>query len=178
MKKILLIPIVIILTACSILDISNTPTKKAEEFLNKYQILHEDVIKDLEEVLDKNNLSENNKQEYKEIIKKQYKNLQYEIKETKEDGDEATITAQIIVKDHTKIINEAENYKRKNIKEFYEEETYNDDKYKKYLIEKLKQAKDKVTYEIELTAHKKNGEWILDEISEETEDKILGIYKY
>ncbi|MBP3921028.1 MAG: hypothetical protein J6D28_05635 [Bacilli bacterium] len=178
MKKILIPLTIILLTACSMLDISNTPTKKAEEFLNKYQILHEDVIKDLDNVLKKEQFSINNQEEYRELIKKQYKDLQYEIKETKEDGNEATITAEIIVKDYTKTIKEAEIYKRTHIKEFYEEETYSDDKYKKYLIERLKEAKDKVTYQINLTAHKENGKWQLDKITEEVEDKILGIYDY
>ena len=179
MKKILTILSIIVLTGCSTLDINNTPTKKVEEFLNKYQILDEDVLNELDKVIDeKTNLNEENKKEYREIIKKQYKDMQYTIKEEKIDGDEATITAQIIVKDFTKKINEAENYKRQNMKEFYENETYNDNLYKKYLIEKLKDVKDRVTYTLELKLHKQNKKWVLDPITEEIEDKILGIYKY
>ena len=179
MKKILTVLSIIILTGCTTLDISNTPTKKVEEFLNKYQILDEKVLNELDNVIDeKTNLNEENKKEYREIIKKQYKDMQYTIKEEKIDGNEATVTTQIIVKDFTKIINEAENYKRQNIKEFYENETYNDNLYKKYLIEKLKDAKDRVTYTLELKVHKQNKKWTLDPITEEIEDKILGIYKY
>lgn len=179
MKKILTILSIIILTGCGALDISNTPTKKVEEFLNKYQILDEEILNELDNVIDeKINLNEENKKEYREIIKKQYKDMQYTIKEETIDGDEATVTAQIIVKDFTKIINDAEVYKRQNIKEFYENEIYNDNLYKKYLIEKLKDAKERVTYTLEFKAHKQNKKWVLDPITEEIEDKILGIYNY
>ena len=179
MKKIIGILSIIILTGCNTLDISNTPTKKVEEFLNKYQILDEEVLNELDDVIDsKTNLNVENKEEYRKIIKKQYKDMQYTIKETTIDGDDATVIAQIIVKDFTKIINEAETYKRENMSEFYENNIYNDNLYKKYLIDKLKDAKDRVTYTLELKAHKENRKWVLDPITEEVEDKILGIYKY
>ena len=177
MKKIITILAIIILTGCN-LDISNTPTKKVEEFLNKYQILDEEILNELDDVIDKKTkLNNENKEEYREIIKKQYKDMQYTIKDETIDGNEATVTAQIIVRDFTKIINESENYKRENISEFYENETYNDNLYKKYLLEKLKDAKDRATYTLEFKAHKQNTKWVLDPITEEIEDKILGIYK-
>ena len=179
MKKIIMLLSIIMLVGCTTLDISNTPTKKVEEFLNKYQILDEEILNELDNVIDeKINLNEENKKEYREIIKKQYKDMQYTIKEETIDGNEATVTAEIIVKDFTKIINDAEVYKRQNIKEFYENEIYNDNLYKKYLIEKLKDAKDRITYTLEFTLHKDNKKWILDKITEEVEDKILGIYNY
>lgn len=179
MKKILTILSIIILTGCNTLDISNTPTKKVEEFLNKYQILDEEVLNDLDNVIEtKTKLDEENKKEYRELIKKQYKDMQYTIKEERIDGDEATVTTQIIVKDFTKIINNAEIYKQKNIQEFYENDNYNDNLYKKYLIEKLKDAKERVTYTLEFKLHKENTKWKLNPITEEIEDKILGIYKY
>ena len=173
MKKILIL-LSILLTGCT-LDISNTPAQKVEEFLNKYQTLDEEVLKELDSVIE---LNEENKNEYKEVIKKQYKNMQYTIKEITIDGNNATVETQIIVKDFTKIINRAESYKRKNMKEFYENQIYNDNVYKKYLINKLKEAKDRITYTVEFKLHKENTKWVLDPITEEIEDKILGIYKY
>ena len=50
--------------------------------------------------------------------------------------------------------------------------------YKKYLLDKLKEAKDKVTYTIDFTVHKSDGKWKLDSINDTIEDKILGIYNY
>lgn len=178
MKKIITLLSIILLTGCTTLDISNTPTKKVEEFLNKYQILDEEILNELDNVIEeKTKLNSENKEEYRNLIKKQYKDMQYTIKEETIDGDEAKVTAQIIVKDFTKIINDAENYKRENMKEFYENNTYNDNLYKKYLLDKLKDAKDRVTYTLEFTLKKENTKWRLDPITEEIEDKILGIYK-
>ena len=178
MKKIITLLSIILLTGCTTLDISNTPTKKVEEFLNKYQILDEEILNELDNVIEeKTKLNSENKEEYRELIKKQYKDMQYTIKEETIDGDEAKVTAQIIVKDFTKIINDAENYKRENMKEFYENNTYNDNLYKNYLLDKLKDAKDRVTYTLDFTLKKENTKWRLDPITEEIEDKILGIYK-
>ena len=178
MKKIIaLILSLIILVGCDMLDTNNTPTKKVEEYLNKFQINAEEVLKDLDNVLVRLKTNEENKEEYRELIKKQYKDMQYSIKEEYIDGNKATVTAEIIVKDFTKIINEAENYKKENITEFYEEDIYNDNLYKKYLLDKLKDAKDKITYTLEFNLHKNNSKWELDQVNNEIEDKILGIYK-
>lgn len=179
MKKIITILSIIIITGCNTFDISNTPTKKVEEYLNKFQINDEDVLKDLDNVINKKTtLDETNKKEYRELIKKQYKDMQYKIKEEKEDGNKATVIAEITVKDYTKIINEAENYKKNNIQEFYENNEYNDNLYKKYLLQQLKKAKDKITYQLEFSLNKQNKKWQIEPITEEIEDKILGIYKY
>ena len=161
------------------LDISNTPTKKVEEYLNKFQILDKEVLDQLDDVIDRKiNLNDENKKEYRELINKQYKDLQYTIKDDKTDGDEAIVTAEIIVKDFTKAISDAEVYKREHISEFYVGDMYDDNLYKKYLIDKLKDSKDKVTYTIDFTVHKSNGKWKMDPIDSVAEDKILGIYSY
>ena len=76
MKKIITILSIIIITGCNTFDISNTPTKKVEEYLNKFQINDEDVLKDLDNVINKKTtLDETNKKEYRELIKKQYKDM-------------------------------------------------------------------------------------------------------
>lgn len=175
MKKILIV-FFLFLVGCS-LDISNTPIKKVEEYLNKFQILDKEVLDQLDDVIDRKiKLNDENKKEYRELIKKQYKDLQYSIKDDSIDGDDAVVTAEIIVKDFTKAINEAEIYKRENISEFYVDEFYDDNLYKKYLINKLKDSKEKVTYTISFNVHKSNRKWKLEPISEVDEDKILGIY--
>lgn len=180
MKKVIgLLICIFLISGCDMLDVSNTPTKKVEEYLNNFQILDKNVLDELNDVIDsKITLNDENKSEYRELIKKQYKDMQYTIKEERQDGDEAVVTASIVVKDFTKIINEAEIYKRGHIEEFYENEVYDDNLYKKYLLDKLKDAKDKITYTIDFTVHKVNGKWKLDSISEDDEDKILGIYNY
>lgn len=178
MKKIILLTILLLVSGCGLLDISNTPTKKVEEYLNKYQILDESILNDLDNVIRRKDKLDNNENEYREIIKRQYKELEYKIKDERIDGDEAIVTAEITVYDLTKVINDSEKYKTENITEFYENDKYNEDLYKKYLITKLKNTKEKITYTVDFKIHKENKKWMLNSISEIIEDKILGIYNY
>ena len=55
---------------------------------------------------------------YKELMKKQYKDLTYTIKEELIDGNNATVTVEIEVYDYNKAINDAETYYKNNPNEF------------------------------------------------------------
>ena len=101
-KKIILLPTIIIicisfLAGC---DLANTPTSQVEEYLSKYQRLDKTI--DINEFLliDEEDLTENNKEEYQKLIKKQYRNLSYSIKEEEIDGNKAKVTAEITVLDY------------------------------------------------------------------------------
>ena len=87
MKKILLCLISIFcLVGCSI-GPANTPSKAVEEYLDRY--VHNDdlVMNELDEyVIDKNDLKDEDKDTYKEVLKKQYSDLKYEITDEKYDG--------------------------------------------------------------------------------------------
>ena len=169
----------ILISGCDMLDIGNTPTKKVEEYLNKFQILDKEVLDQLDSVLDRNiSMNDDIRGEYRELIKKQYKDMQYTIKDERQDGDDAVVTVEINVKYFTKVIREAEVYKKEHISEFYQGEIYNDNLYKKYLLDKLKDCNISVTYTLEFNVHNYNGKWKLLPITDEMEDKILGIYNY
>lgn len=178
MKKILF-TIISIFLICGCNKINNTPTKQVETFFNKYQTLDADVIKDLDRVISEEVVFDTNaRDKYRELIKNQYKNLTYKIKDEFIDGDIATVTAEITVIDYGKILTETEAYKNNNIEEFQDEDgNYDSVKYSNYAIKKLESAKDKITYTVELSLTKQNDKWNLNNISEDTEDKILGIYR-
>lgn len=167
-----------LLSGCD--DINNTPTKQVESFFNKYQTLDQEVLDDLDRVISEEEAFNTIAREgYREVIKEQYKSLTYEIKEEFMDGDEATVTVDITVTDFVKVLNEARVYKITNISEFQDEDgDYDVIKYSNYVIEQLKDAKDKVTYTVELELTKIDDKWHLDSLDEDTEDKILGIYQY
>ena len=80
MKKLLVILSIFLMVGC---ELNNTPTKKVEQFLSNYQVLHKDVISDLDGMINKTNYTSEQKERYKELMKKQYKSLIYEIKEDK-----------------------------------------------------------------------------------------------
>lgn len=179
MKKVFwLFLIVLLFSGCT--DLSNTPTKRVEEFLKKYQALDNDVLSDLDKVItNENNLSATQADIYRDIMKKHYQNLTYEIKDDKIDGDKAIVTVEITVTDFRRVIDEAESYMNNNIEEFYDETgNYSILKYNDYRLEKLKEAKEKVKYTIYLNLTKVNDKWTMDDIDQVTYDKINGIYNY
>ena len=77
MKKILLSLITLLtFTGCSIgKDMTNTPTKKVEEYLNSYQALDDNVLNDLDSLMLDAEYTIDQQSKYKELMKKHYQNL-------------------------------------------------------------------------------------------------------
>lgn len=120
MKKILLcfscIMAIVLLSGCSM---DNTPTKKVENFLDNYKNQDETVLTQLKDMVDTDSLmDETQKRTYTDIMKKQYKDMTYTIKDEVIDGDTATVTTEIEVYDYYKINKDAEDYYNKNPDEF------------------------------------------------------------
>lgn len=179
MKKIIsILLLALIFTGCS--DLSNTPTKKAESFLKKYQMLDSTVLSDLDETLENNTIMNGEqKDEYKKIMKKHYQNLAYEVKDETINGDEAIVEVEITVTDFNKVLDEATVYLSDNIEEFYDENgEYSKDKFMDYRLQKLSDAKEKVKYTIEIPVSKVDEEWTVHNITEEIYSKINGTYNY
>lgn len=168
MKKILsLFIFLLLLVGCSL---SNSPTSKVEDLLTKYQMLDKDIKSGIEEVVNEETLTSNQKERYRKIIEKQYKNLTYQVKEEKIDGDTSTITTEIEVIDYKKAINEA-------ISKYQGKTDYTIEEYNNTKLDALEKAKEKVKYTIEFEVKKdNNGNWKLSSLSNETIKKIQGMY--
>ena len=177
-KKILLLVVILLLTVgCG--NMMNTPTKKVEDFLSKYQTMDKTVLAQLDNVMDDaGNFNDDQKEEYRELMKKQYQNLSYKIKDDTEDGDTATVEVEIEVYDYGKSISESENYLTNNRDEFLDTETNSVDteKFLDYKIGQMKDVKDKVKYTINFTLTKKDDTWTLDDISDIDRQKLHGLY--
>ena len=174
MKKLLILLIPFLCVACSTLD--NNPISQTEQYLKTYQVLDEKIIKKLDEnMLDTYN--DTQKEEYKKVMKEQYKSLTYKIKDEYIDGDKATVTVAITVLDYYKVIDEANKYFVDHKDEFYDGFNY-DTKLNDYKLSKLKEAKDKIIYTIEITLTKIDNKWVVDDISDETYNKINGLFEY
>lgn len=178
MKKLFSILLLLSVTGCSI--VMSTPTKEVENFLGRYQKHDEKVIKQLDNVIASDQtMNENQKKQYKEIMKRQYQNLNYKIKDEVIDGDEATVEVEIEVFDFYKINKQADQYLINNNQEFLGNDNLVDhNKFIDYKLKNLKEAKDKVTYTLNLTLTKKDKEWKMNDISENDREKIHGIYNY
>ena len=179
MKKLLFLVVTsILLLGCN--NLSNTPTKKAEEFLKKYQALDNSVLTDLNKVVDEDSsLNESQKNTYKDIMKKHYQSLSYEVKDETVDGNKAVVTVEISVTDFKKVLDEANNYMNNNPEQFEDENgDYSVSRFNDYKLEQLKEAKDKVRYTLELKLTKVNDVWTLDTLSQDIYDKINGVYNF
>ena len=164
-NKILLFVIpILLLVGCSM---ANTPTSKVEELFTKYQTLDTDINSGIESVLDEQNLSNSQKNRYRAILEKQYKNLTYQIKEETIDGDTATVVTEIEVTDLKKSISDL----------VYDSDIYTKQTYDEEKLNRLENAKDKVKYTLELALSKnKDDEWELNALTNEQIKKIQGMY--
>lgn len=154
-----------ILVGCSL---SNTPTSKVEELFSKYQMLNKDITNEIEDLLLTETLTNEQKDRYRKLIENQYKNLSYEIKNEKIDGDIAIVTTQIEVLDYRKIISEL-NTNENTSSDILE---YNNQK-----LDKLEKVKDKVAYTLEINVIKDNdGNWKIKTLSNNDIKKIQGMY--
>lgn len=159
-------------------NMMNTPTKKVEEFLSKYQTQDEKVLDQLDEVIESaGTMTKDQKEKYRDLMKKQYQNLSYKIKDETEDGDTATIEVEIEVYDYATAISEAETHLTTNKDEFLDEnDEVDEEKFMDYKIEQLGNVKDKVKYTINFTLTKEDDEWKLDDITEIDRQKLHGLY--
>lgn len=178
-RKFMYLPIcflMLFLVGCG--NMMNTPTKKVEEFLSKYQTMDSKVLKQLDDVLEgEDSFNDEQRGKYRDLMKNQYQNISYKIKDEKIDGDLATVTTEIEVYDYSKAIEESEKYLEKNKDDFYKDDVLDEVKYMDYKINAMKEIKDKVTYTIDFKLTKKDDEWKMNDISEVDRQKIHGIYK-
>ena len=164
-KKVLFLVLpILFLVGCTM---ANTPTSKVEALFTKYQTLDNDIDVGINDILEEQNLSESQKERYRDILEKQYKNLTYQIKEELIDGDTATVITEVEVTDLKKTISDLVFDST-----VYTKETYDEEK-----LYRLEQAKDKVKYTLELTlTQNTNDEWNLDALTNEQIKKIQGMY--
>lgn len=149
-----------ILVGC---DLGNTPTSKVEALLSEYQMLDDTISISHIDLSYDINIADAYKKRYEDLIRSQYRNMSYEIKEEEIDGETANVTVQIEVIDYQKILDQYSN-------------SFNDNEYHKKVLEALENAKDKITYTIEFNVKMdKNGNWNVEELDEKERGKLLGI---
>lgn len=163
-KLILFISILFLLVACSM---SNTPTSKVEALFSKYQNLDTDISRGIDNILDEQNLTDENRLRYRNLLEKQYKNLSYEITDEKIDGNNATVTVSLDVLDYRSSISDLTFDST-----IYTKETFDNEK-----LNRLENTNNKVTYTLEFTLTKdEEGSWHLNALTNEQIRKIEGMY--
>lgn len=203
MKKFLVICIgLLLLVGCS--DTTNTPNKKVEDFLGKYQKQDDDVLTQLDLTLDSDTtMDEDQKKEYKSLLQKQYQNLSYKITDEKIEDEKATVEVEVEVFDYKSSMDKSKAYFEEHKDELMKDNkddnkdnkdndtnTDNNDNnnndnnnaiddakaYIDYKIQELKNVEDKTTYDITFNLTKKDGEWVVDDLSDTDRQKLHGLY--
>lgn len=182
MKKIYKVIIVVftlgLIVGCG--NMMNTPTKKVEQFLSKYQTMDKSVLDQLDDIMDDAaTMTDEQTNDYQELMKKQYQNLSYKIKDETEDGNNATVEVELEVYDYGKAISESEQYLVTNRNEFLDEslgDIVDTEKFLDYKIEQMNNVKDKIKYTITFNLTKEDDKWQLNDLSNIDIQKLHGLY--
>lgn len=176
LKKIILLVLILFTFGCMN---NNTPTDAVKQYLLSYKNLDSDVLDDLEEEIKKEELTETQKEKYRSILKKQYKDLSYKILKEEKEDDKTFVTVKVSVYDLYKAQSDASLYLADNMNEFYDNNgKYNSEKYLDYKLEQMKNMNDKVEYTIVFEVEKEDDEYRVIQPSETDLEKIHGIYSY
>ena len=182
MKKIFLYVVafflIFTLTGCDTL--MNTPTKKVEKLLSMYQKKDKEVLNQLDEVLLSETILDTDlKDRYRELMKKQYGELSYRVKDETIDGDSAVVEVEIEVYDYNSAIEQVEDNLISNNGNYMDDtgnlltSVYNEEK-----IGLMEKVKNRVTYTINFTVSKIDNEWIVDDLTETERMKLHGLYAF
>lgn len=165
----------IVLTGCFA---NMSPSEKVENMMNRYIKNDQEIMDELDSTLTEQKLTKAQIARYKEIIKDEYANIKYEVKDEKIDGDEAKVELQIEVKDLYKASKKAGDYLLEHTEEFYTDETYDESKFKDYKLKMMEESTDTIKYTIYIDLTNEDGIWTIRELDQETLEKIHGIYDY
>jgi hypothetical protein len=157
-----------------------TPTQAVRDYLEGYVTLDDTVVNQLNDyVNDNEDLTKEQKDTYKEILRKQYSSLTYDIKNEKIEDNIAYVTVKINVKNLYKIQKETNEYYENNKDEFNDEDgVYDVVRFVDYQMDKMKAATETIDYELELKVVKSDGDWDVTQLSTSALEKIHGIYNY
>ena len=164
MKKILVMIVsLFMVVGCSC---SNDKAADAvEKYLNDYKGLNDHVLEDIDEI-------------YREVLKRQYRDLVYTIENEDYDGDTADVTVKITVYDLYKVQKDASNYLSEHPDEFLTDGEYDNDLYMEYKLEQMKNMNDTIQYNVVFHVVKQDGDWVVEQPDEEMLEKIHGVYNY
>ena len=174
MKKIIVCVLVMLMvTGCGMNSASNAVTK----YLKKYKTLDSEVLVDLESVIEKENLDEGEQDKYREVLKKQYKDLEFEIVDEEYDEEVGYVTVKIKVYDLYQAQKDATVYLENHRDEFNDENgVYDQDKFTSYKLDKMQNMNDKIEYTIIFTVNKEDDKYVVVQPTDNDLEKIHGIY--
>ena len=177
-KKIfLIVSLLLLVVGCGCMK--KTAKGAVQDYLNQYKNLSANVISDRDDVIDNENLTDTQKEKYRDVLKKQYQDLKYDIVSEKYDGDNATVDVKIKVYDLYKVQKDANDYLTTSGDEFKENGVFSNDLFMDYKLDKMKKTMDTIEYNITFNVTKDDkGNYKVSDLSNTDLEKIHGVYNY
>lgn len=175
LKVVLIVLSVFLLAACFK---NMNPSERVEDLMNRYVKNDPSIISELNEYISKQDLTDKQKERYKNIIKDEYSTIKFKVKDEKIDGDEARVEVEIEVKDLYKASFNAGEYLKSNRDEFIKDSVFSEEAFIDYRLKMMEETEDTVKYTIYIDLLNVDGIWTVETIDEETLEKIHGIYNY
>lgn len=167
----------LLFTGCSCALNDNKPEEAVETFFEKYRAKDDNIMTQLKETIENEDLTDNSKEKYQELMEKQYDGFAYVIKDTKEEDNSAIVTVELTVLNYRSAILEAEEELKNNPDKFNDDEgKFSEEKYMDYKIEKMSKVNDTTTHTIDLSLTKENGMWTVEQLSSDDISKLHGLY--
>ena len=179
MKKIIMFVLgLFIICGCEMTN--NNAKNEVEKYLNNYKLLDKNVKEQLDDMIEKEDLTDNQKRVYREVLERQYKNMKYEIIDEKYDKNKesAKVTAKVTVYDYYKVQEEITEYLKNNREKFYKDGEYDEESFIDYKLDNMKNYNETVTYDVEFNLKKEGNNWIIEDLDLDDIEKIHGIYDY
>ena len=177
-KKIfLIVSLLLLVVGCGCMK--KTAKGAVQDYLNQYKNLSANVNSDMDDVIDNENLTDTQKEKYRDILKKQYQDLKYDIVSEKYDGDNAMVDVKIKVYDLYKVQKDANDYLTTSGDEFKENGVFSNDLFMDYKLDKMKKTMDTIEYNITFIVTKDDkGNYKVSDLSNTDLEKIHGVYNY
>lgn len=179
MKKIIIFVSVLLLTFGCSLNIEESPKAKVQEFLNKYNNNDAEIMDEMDTYVDSYDFTDEEKEKYKEVLQKQFKDLKYDINEENIDKNNATVDVKITVYDLYNVQTKANEYLKNHPEKFNgDDEKFDETKFNDYKIEQMAKTNKTIDYNITFHLTKEDNEWQVDQLNDSDLEKIHGIYNY
>lgn len=165
MKKIgIIIVLLLLLVGCG----KKSASDEVIFFLEQYKKMNVSVINSLENDLAKEEWSDEQKERYRNVIKRQYKDMEYEIVHERYDSDLAFIDVKIKVYDYYKAQENIDYYNIDNGMSLLD-----------YKINAMANTNDRIEYPIVFKLEKDTkGDYKIIDLDNSDIEKIHGIYNY
>ena len=165
MKKIcIIIVLLLLLVGCG----KKSASDEVIFFLEQYKKMNVSVINSLENALAKEEWSDEQKERYRNVIKRQYKDMEYEIVHERYDSDLAFIDVKIKVYDYYKAQENIDYYNIDNGMSLLD-----------YKINAMANTNDRIEYLIVFKLEKDTkGDYKIIDLDNSDIEKIHGIYNY